>query len=112
MEDSKFPNVTIQRIDSEGSIKGTEDAPVMEEFIDNLADLAPERLEEIFEGEETLVYTLIVNGATERGAVKRGKAAVRAKNPFSTSRIDTITTDEKSGSDLLKTYTVTLGVKK
>lgn len=101
------PFITVVRIDTKGSITGTEDAPALETPIENLSKLTPKMMREKFGGETQLVYTMNVKALTKQGAVMRGKALVRAKNPFEFSSLDTVNVDEIDSG-----YNVAIGVTK
>lgn len=101
------PFITVMRIDTKGSVLGKEDAPALETPIEDLTNLTPELMRDKFGGETHLVYTMHVKALTKYGAVLRGKALVRAKNPFEFTSLDTVNADKVEDG-----YSIAIGVTK
>lgn len=87
------------------------EVPVVERFGKNVADIVPGDLSERFEGEDKLIYDMSIRGVTMNGAVKRGKAFVRANNLFEPAFITTIQKFEETDGSPMNIYRVVLGIQ-
>lgn len=108
MADRMFPGISVMTVATADELTQPDESPSIEGWIDNLT---PTIMEEVFEGETILFYTLSVRAVSEQTARAKAKAFVRVKNLFEPSRIE-VTSIEGGGPITKRSYTVTVGVEK